>query len=592
VTLTSLVALGGVVGTGPTATLADGDRMKAVIIVGPASGSTSEYRRLGERLARQSAAAGMVVRKVFTPHASWSGVLADIQGANLVVYLGHGNGWPSPHGPFQEDTKDGFGLNPCDGDCGTSGPTRYFGGDRIREKVRLAPNAVVLLYRLCYAAGNGEQDQGPTFDRALATERVDNFAAAFLKVGAAAVFAYGGTQAIDFPHALAATDKTMDEIFMTSTEHARSYYDGFVGWGDYYRESRRMPGTRIHLDPHPERGHYRAVTGRLTMTAREWRGLPPRPDAIPPELAIRGTQADGDLLPTGATAITFSPNGDHIGDLLVVRRRLSEYASVTVEVRDGSDRVVRRTSRWSARGEGRTTWDGRNSHGMRVRDGLYTVRLTPRDAAGNVGGTRTVAVRVLTTLAAPRRAPTSIHVRDHDRSAKASNLSVRLTHAAVVTWRILNSEGVPVRTRLDGVRRAARVLRWSWAGRNRSGHVVKDGWYRSVVSAATPAGTMRYARRIYVGAFRFQLKDGTPVRGQRVKVFVRSTERLTRPPRIVVDQPGVKPFVVRSRHTGDRRFVAVIRFRDAGKAGPLRITVRGKDRAGGRQASTRLIRIL
>ena len=34
-----------------------------------------------------------------------------LQGASIVVYYGHGNGWPSPYTPFQEDTKDGLGLN-------------------------------------------------------------------------------------------------------------------------------------------------------------------------------------------------------------------------------------------------------------------------------------------------------------------------------------------------------------------------------------------------------------------------------------------------------------------------------------------------
>ena len=31
------------------------------------------------------------------------------QGANLFIYLGHGNGWPSPYGPFERYTKDGLG---------------------------------------------------------------------------------------------------------------------------------------------------------------------------------------------------------------------------------------------------------------------------------------------------------------------------------------------------------------------------------------------------------------------------------------------------------------------------------------------------
>ena len=39
----------------------------------------------------------MDVRRVFHPHATWDAVMANIQGANLVYYAGHGYGWPSPY---------------------------------------------------------------------------------------------------------------------------------------------------------------------------------------------------------------------------------------------------------------------------------------------------------------------------------------------------------------------------------------------------------------------------------------------------------------------------------------------------------------
>ena len=189
--LTSLVALGAhALGHSQTAR-ADtppAAGQKAVIIVGPASGNTSEYLKQAEVLAKQAEAEGMTVNRVFTPRATWRRVLAVIQDANLVVYFGHGNGWPSPYSPFQEDTKDGFGLNPESG-AGTSSPTQYYGANKIRAKVRLAPHAVVLLYRLCYASGNAESGMRPmdprkASDRSIARQRVENFASGFLTVGA------------------------------------------------------------------------------------------------------------------------------------------------------------------------------------------------------------------------------------------------------------------------------------------------------------------------------------------------------------------------------------------------------------------------
>ena len=59
------------------------------------------------------------VVKIYTPNATWSRVRAAAQGATVLVYLGHGNGWPSIYPPFQMLTKDGLGLDPSTGADGT-----------------------------------------------------------------------------------------------------------------------------------------------------------------------------------------------------------------------------------------------------------------------------------------------------------------------------------------------------------------------------------------------------------------------------------------------------------------------------------------
>ena len=101
--LAAIVAATGMVVLGTPAVRAGSGAagMKAVVIVGPASSSTWEYLAEGERIARQAEAQGMDVRRVFTPRATWKRVKQNIQGANLVVYLGHGNGWPSIYAPFR-----------------------------------------------------------------------------------------------------------------------------------------------------------------------------------------------------------------------------------------------------------------------------------------------------------------------------------------------------------------------------------------------------------------------------------------------------------------------------------------------------------
>ena len=245
---------------------ADTPAPKAVIISAPSSGMTDSNLVDAAAFADKARAAGMDVREVFFPNATWDNVLANIEGASLVVYMGHGYGWPSPYtSKLTESRQDGMGLNSFDG----SGPNEYtyYGANLIKANVHLAPNAVVILVHGCYTAGNGEPGMAtPTED--LARERVDNFASGYLGAGARAVFAFGWNQKLNYSNALMTSNSTMDQLFMTSGGGSPS---GFVGWQDHRFESVRTPGAVSHLDPHASYGYYRAVTGDLGMTAADWR---------------------------------------------------------------------------------------------------------------------------------------------------------------------------------------------------------------------------------------------------------------------------------------------------------------------------------
>ncbi|CAN5689740.1 hypothetical protein BH23CHL7_BH23CHL7_13830 [soil metagenome] len=270
-------------------------QLKMVIIVGPTHSSTATYLSRGETLAQTGEKYGMDVRRVFHPKATPERVLANIQGANIVAYFGHGNGWPSPYAPFQEKTKNGFGLNPVEG--GSSSNVAYHGGNWIRNNVTLAPNAVVLLSGLCYAEGNGESGMAiPSWS--VARERVDNFAASFLTVGARAVFAYGWQSVNSVVDMLNTTNKTMDEIFMTKGS-GTSPSSGFLGWDNRRLNSVRVPGKVNHLDPHSSSGFLRALSGDLGMTATEWSGG----EAINGDSPPAGVApASGPTVPQGLTA--------------------------------------------------------------------------------------------------------------------------------------------------------------------------------------------------------------------------------------------------------------------------------------------------
>ena len=127
----------------------------------------------------------MEVSRVFHPNATPSRVKRLANGADLFVYAGHGNGWPSPYPPFQEATKNGFGLNPEDPTSAAPNKVVYKGADWLKANITFAPNAVVILSHLSYASGNASSGMAIP-SRSVAVERVDNFANGFLACAAPA----------------------------------------------------------------------------------------------------------------------------------------------------------------------------------------------------------------------------------------------------------------------------------------------------------------------------------------------------------------------------------------------------------------------
>ena len=334
--------------------------LKAVIIVGPTHGQTSSNLTAGEALAKQAESYGMDVRRVFHPKATWAKVLSHIQGANLVAYFGHGNGWPSPYGPFQEKTKNGFGLNPFEG--AGKDKVEYWGGNKIRSGVVLAPNAVVLLNHLCYAAGNGESFMAiPGWD--VAHQRVDNFAAAFLAVGASSVFAYSSQPVGSVLDALFTTDKTVGQIFTTSGSQATPWH-GFIGSNDRKLDSVRTPGTVNYLDPHKSEGFKRAVSGYLGFSATDWRA---GTDVAPPPGGGGGGTDD--------TTAPSTPQGLATEALGYRRVRLTWQAS-TDDSSSINSRVFRNGNRIA-------TVTGTSYTDRPANPGTYTYKIRAVDAAGN-----------------------------------------------------------------------------------------------------------------------------------------------------------------------------------------------------------------
>jgi hypothetical protein len=145
---------------------------KVVLVVGPAGDATEGYRSEARPAAAIARTYTSDVIELYSPDATWPAVQQALAGASLVVYMGHGNGWPSRyHTELFPATEDGFGLNPSAGDDDAT--HQYFGETDVAAQIKLARNAVVLLDHLCYASGNSEPGlpEGTLGD---AQQRVDN----------------------------------------------------------------------------------------------------------------------------------------------------------------------------------------------------------------------------------------------------------------------------------------------------------------------------------------------------------------------------------------------------------------------------------
>jgi hypothetical protein len=210
---TALVTAISVLGAAPSPAQAAGE--KVVIIVGPVGSQTDGYRSRGDGIAATAQAAGATVVKVYSPNATWENVRAAVNGANVIVYLGHGNGYPNPYttppdsfaGTEWGDRTNGWGLNRVagvdaadptgDGDnwstnmvyCGEkallgtltasdgAAQRTYCAGGPITP----APGFVMVYSNACYAPGAGEARPAPA--ESIAVGRVANYSDPILRLG-------------------------------------------------------------------------------------------------------------------------------------------------------------------------------------------------------------------------------------------------------------------------------------------------------------------------------------------------------------------------------------------------------------------------
>ena len=170
--------------------------VKVAVIVGPVGEElTPVYLALAEAAATTAEERGASVARAYSPEATADKVLDAVEGASIVVYLGHGVGSPNPYSDAPNPaTTNGWGLNgpKARGDHADSwknGTLAYYGEAWLAEHARPAPGWVMIYSNACYAPGAGEGFDEPASEE-VAAERVSAYSRGPLAdLGASAYFA-------------------------------------------------------------------------------------------------------------------------------------------------------------------------------------------------------------------------------------------------------------------------------------------------------------------------------------------------------------------------------------------------------------------
>ncbi len=437
--LAALVAilLAGIVSVAPStasdASAATG--VKVAIIVGATHERTAGYRSNADEVYTEARKYTSNVVRVYSPNATASKVKAAVAGASIIVYMGHGNGWPSPY-TFDPSytTKDGFGLNAdVNGDGRLSDyENKYYGEPWIRD-LRPAPNAVVLLFHLCYASGNPES--GPESSLTKARQRADNYAAAFLRSGARAVIANGHSHAGYYISALFTTRQTIDQYWRNAPD-ANDHVSAYA--------SVRTPGSTFQMDPERTGYYYRSIAGKMSLRTQDVTGAPYADTSVDPTAMV----VPGNATPKADGTPVYGSVQDAAAGTMPVTT-LAAGVKVRVEAKETATSPVDKSPVYRV-------------HTTEIEGWMTGSSLTPRDSAAP----RVWEVEDGTGAFSP----------NGDGLQDAIDISVRLSEPAAWTMRIVDGDG-DQKASFGGSSDTAAV---TWAPAEDS---VPDGSYRWILRA-------------------------------------------------------------------------------------------------------------
>jgi flagellar hook assembly protein FlgD len=554
----------GVLTPGQAAVARAATGVKVAIIVGATHATTQKYRDDANELYSAALKYTSNVTRVYSPHATATAVKAAVDGASIIIYLGHGNGWPSPY-TYDPNytTKDGFGLNyDLNGDGKLSDyENKYYGEPWIRS-LHPAPNAVVLLFHLCYASGNPESGASEPV-LANAKKRVDNYAAAFLKAGARAVIANGHSHASYYIDALFTTRESISDYWRNAPD-ANGHFSSY--------SSTRSPGYTFAMDPESAGKYYRSIAGKMTLQTQDVTGAMYADTSVDPssivvpgaatpafdgapvydtaDAAAAGLQpittigsttklrvderasvttaagasiyhvfrvddagfagwmtrpsltprdsASPRVWETDDGAGTFSPNGDGSQDTLPISIRMSESAAWTLRMTDGDG-----TERARVVGSSDTaaiTWAPAAGG---LADGTYHWNLAATDAWGNpplaAAGSVTVDTAPPDVSVADAEGPTPLFTPNGDGTSDSIAFAVGASEPGSVTATVTDAGGATVDHAAVTVSGSAGTI--SWDGRDTAGAYVPDGTYTLSFVAKDRAGNRSVPQARSVNVF-------------------------------------------------------------------------------------------
>ncbi len=223
--------------------------------------------------------------------------------------------------------------------------------------------------------------------------------------------------------------------------------------------------------------------------------------------------------------LLFSPNGDGRRDEATIGVRLNEPSSVTLEIQQEGETVIRLLDdELRPTGFFTTVWDGLDAAGRRVPDGTYAIKLLARAGEKRFDTTRRVVVDTsapmpaLMTVASATLSPPG---PGECRVEFASRDAATMTLAALPA----DGRGEPLRRLGPRPARPDQPVRWNWDGTAADGSRVDPGTYviRATLSDAARNRTVR-DRTCWVGFMAGTARPARPAPRDLVGVTLRETD--------------------------------------------------------------------